>query len=64
MRILIGVTMPVGDSFCVLHSNAVQLRVRDVVAGEYLYHWRAVALPLLGPEWELRYVVLHGTTLK
>lgn len=40
-----------------------QLAARSVHLGEYLYKWRAVALPLLGSEWELRYWVLSGTTL-
>ncbi len=43
--------------------NPPQLAARSVHLGEYLYKWRAVALPLLGSEWELRYWVLSGTTL-
>ena len=41
-----------------------QLAARDVSVGEYLYCFRTVALPLLGSEWELRYVVLSGQSLK
>ncbi|GFR48231.1 hypothetical protein Agub_g10092, partial [Astrephomene gubernaculifera] len=40
-----------------------QLAARAVHLGEYLFKWRAVALPLLGSEWELRYWVLRGSSL-
>lgn len=29
-----------------------------------LWKWRPVALPLIAPEWELRYVTLQGTTIR
>lgn len=41
-----------------------QLRSQDVHIGEYLYIHRAGALPLLGREWELRYIVLSGNVLR
>lgn len=41
-----------------------QLAAADVVVGEYLFVWRTAQLPFFGPEWELRYIVLAGTTLK
>ena len=41
-----------------------QLAARDVMVGEYLYLYRSVALPLLGSEWELRYFVLSGQSIR
>ena len=42
----------------------VQLAARDVMVGEYLYVFRAGDLPLMGNEWELRYFVLSGQSLR
>jgi hypothetical protein len=41
----------------------LQLLAKDVVTGETLFQWRA-GLPLLGPAWEQKFVVLSGTQLK
>ncbi len=43
---------------------AAQLVAIGAVRGDYLYRFRSVALPLLGPEWELRYFSLVGTTIR
>jgi hypothetical protein len=46
------------------HTNRPQLASVSVVLQADLYRWRQVALPLITPEWEMRYFVLQGTTIR